>query len=106
MRPHVGHHFQKQMRVVDAQHAQAENFIHVQQVPQIGAREMPAGEAVAAFLDGPEIRLAGAAFDAEAPWRVKAVPLRATRVGSTQSNMSTPRAISSTICAGVPRPIA
>src|SRR2546427_4018249 len=40
------------------------------------------------------------------PLAVKAVPLRATRVGSTQSNISTPRATSSTNCAGVPRPIA
>jgi hypothetical protein len=40
------------------------------------------------------------------PRRVKAVPLRATRVGRTQSNMSTPRATNSTICAGVPKPMA
>ena len=32
---------------------------------------------------------------AKVPFGVKAVPLRATRVGKTQSNMSTPRATNS-----------
>jgi tRNA/tmRNA/rRNA uracil-C5-methylase (TrmA/RlmC/RlmD family) len=37
--------------------------------------------------------------------RVNAAPLRATRVGCTQSNMSTPSAIIFKICGGVPSPI-
>ena len=40
------------------------------------------------------------------PAAVKAVPLRATRVGKTQSNISMPRATISTICGGVPKPMA
>ena len=46
-----------------------------------------------------------AALMATLPWRVSAVPWRATRVGITQSNMSTPRATHSAICVITPRPI-
>ena len=42
------------MRVVDAHHAQAEDFVHVQQMPEIRAGEMFAGETVAAFLNRAE----------------------------------------------------
>src|SRR5205085_7802593 len=57
MRAHVGHQFQEQVRVVDADHTQTENLIHVQQVPQIRAREVAACEALATFLDRREVRL-------------------------------------------------
>ena len=45
--PDIGHQFQIEVRVVDAQHAQAEDIAHVQQVPQVGAGEMAAGETIA-----------------------------------------------------------
>src|SRR5258705_9922947 len=55
MRANVGHYAQIHMGVVDAHHAQAENFVHVEQVAQIGACEVPAREAFAAFFDGTEV---------------------------------------------------
>ena len=39
------------------------------------------------------------------PWRVKSQPLRALRVGSTQSNMFMPAATASMMSSGVPTPI-
>ena len=39
------------------------------------------------------------------PFQVKSIPLRPLRVGITQSNMSTPRAMPSRMLAGVPTPI-
>src|ERR1039458_6791248 len=65
-RPHLCHGSQIHVCVMDAQHAQAEDFAHVEQVPQIRTREMPASKAIAAFLDWPEIRFAGAGLDAQA----------------------------------------
>ena len=64
MRPGIGHRSQIHVRVVHAQHAQAEDFIHVQQMPEVGTSEMLAGEAAATFLDGTEIRLELSTFDA------------------------------------------
>ena len=47
----IGHRLQIHVRVVNAQHPQAENLIHVQQMPQIGARKIFARVTFTAFLD-------------------------------------------------------
>jgi hypothetical protein len=49
---------------VQADHAQAEDFVHVQQMAQIGAREMFAGKTFAAFFDRAEVGFVGAALQA------------------------------------------
>src|SRR6185369_133332 len=41
--PGVGHDFDEDVRVMDADHAQAEDFVHVQQMPKVRPREMFAG---------------------------------------------------------------
>ena len=60
----IGHQLDVHVRVMDADEAQAENFVGLEQMPHVGAREEFAGEAFAAFFDGPEVRLVRAAFDA------------------------------------------
>src|SRR6266404_3206859 len=50
------HHADKHSRVVHTQHAQAQDFSHIQQVTQMSAGKISASEAVAIFFDGPKIR--------------------------------------------------
>src|SRR5436190_1276639 len=65
MRADRRHYPEVHMAVVDADHAQAENFADVQQVAEICARKVFARIAIAAFLQWPKIRFVCAAFDAE-----------------------------------------
>ena len=65
VRSHVFHHFDVHVRVVNAQHAQPENLVHVQQMPQIRACESLAGEAFAAFLNRTPVALVEAGLDAD-----------------------------------------
>ena len=104
--PRPGGEGQVEMQIVEGKQPQTEDFPGPEKVPQIGPGE-------AARRAGGRFRKAAAG-----PWRgsrflmwigpssVKAMPWRAIRVGITQSNMSTPRAIISRICGGVPRPMA
>ena len=52
--------------VVDAEHAEAEDFADVKEMAQVGAGEVAAGEAVAVVFDGTEVGFVCATFDADA----------------------------------------
>ena len=60
------HGSDKHAGVVNAEHAKAENFTDVEEVPQVGASEMAASEAIAVFFDGAEVGFVRTGFDADA----------------------------------------
>ena len=85
---------------------QAEQLLLVDEVADVGARETLARGARAVLVQ--RARVAGEAGVPEvqpALPRQRALPVRAVRVGSTQSNMSTPRAITSSMPSGSPMPM-
>ena len=70
---------------------------------QVGARKVPAGVAAAVRIGRPRVLgVPGILDDEQAVPRCSSWPLRALRVGSTQSNMSMPRATHSTRSSGMP----
>jgi hypothetical protein len=60
------HRSDEHASVVYAEHTEAENFADVEEMAQVGASEIAAGEAVAVFFDGAEVRFVSAGFNADA----------------------------------------
>ena len=76
-----------------------------EKVPQIGARKVPACVAAALRIGRRLVLGVAGVLDDEGPVAVRSWPFRAFRVGSTQSNMSMPRATHSIRSSGMPVPI-
>ncbi len=87
---HFRHDDLVEMQVVDGVELCAQDFAGAVQVVQVGAAEVLAGVAGAAFVYRAFVELVFGVFDFKSPKRVNSQPLRALRVGMTQSNMSTP----------------
>ena len=90
---------------MEREQAQAEQLVLVHEVTDVGAGEARAGGAVAAVLERRLVAREAGVADVEPALAVSAVPLRAVRVGSTQSNMSMPASITSRIPSGSPMPM-
>ena len=79
--------------VVQAHEPVREDLAGLKEVPQVGAREACARATGTFGSIGPRSSRAPALRSERRPSGVSALPLRARRVGTTQSNMSTPSAI-------------
>ena len=91
---------------MEREQAKAEQLVLVHEVPDVGAREacVQAGQSqVSSSGAGSRAKRALRRF--RRPSQVIALPVRAVRVGSTQSNMSTPASITSRIPSGSPMPM-
>ena len=95
------HQGQVVVEVVQRGEAEVGELLRAEEVVDVGAAVAPAGRAVALRIDGALVVLVLRPFDID----LKRVPLRALRVGMTQSNMSMPRSMFSIRSSGVPTPI-
>ena len=75
---------------MNGEQSQAESLVLGDQMADVGAREAAAGRAVAVASSGRASRAKRAFFRFSARSQVSAEPVRPSRVGSTQSNMSMP----------------
>ena len=91
---------------MQAEQAQAEELLLVDEVADVRAGEAGARGAGAVLVERPSDRAAKRALRRlSRPSQVSAEPVRAVRVGRTQSNMSTPRSITSRMPSGSPMPM-
>ena len=93
------------LQVVHGRQAVIEQLLGVVEMREIGAAVRRAALARAARLDGARIVAVLGVGDVEPPARMNSWPLRALRVGITQSNMSMPARIPARRSSGVPTPI-
>jgi hypothetical protein len=103
--PELLHQLLIVVEVVQGTEMSAENLADAVEVVQIGARKVPAGVARAGLVKRSRVVLVLGVAMRTSPWRVNRWPLRALRVGSTQSNMSIPSSTAATRSSGVPTPI-
>ena len=99
-RTDLPHQLQVEMQVVQRRQAQSEDLIAAIQVAQVGARIAPQVEQLQAGSIGPVSAWCAALRMLMTPEDVNRWPLRACRVGITQSNRSTPRATAATMSCG------
>ena len=78
------------MQVVNGVELGAQDFVAFVEVVQVGATEVLAGVAVAVLIQWRRIALVAVIAQFEHPRDVNILPLRALRVGITQSNISIP----------------
>ena len=90
---------------MQAQEPEAEDLLLVDEMADVGAAEPRARRAAAALVERTRIARELALRRLSRPSHVSALPVRAVRVGRTQSNMSTPRAITSITPSGSPMPM-
>ncbi|SUA24428.1 Uncharacterised protein [Neisseria gonorrhoeae] len=102
---HFRHDDLVEMQVVDGVQLRAQDFAGAVQMVQVGAAEILAGVAGAAFVYRTLVGLVFGVLIFKSPKRVNSQPLRALRVGITQSNISMPCATPYTRSSGVPTPI-
>ncbi len=99
------HEVQVEIQVVDGVEPGAQDLVALVQVPQVGPGIVAAGVAAAFRVDGAGVRWHGRIANIQHAVWVNRWPLRAWRVGITQSNMSTPRATAAIRSSGRPTPI-
>lgn len=99
------HQSQQVAQIVDGRQPSAGDFSRLDEVADIRAGEIPAGVAVAAFLDRAEIVGILRVSDDQPALIGEAGAVARNAVASTQSNMSMPRYTPSTRQSGLPTPI-
>ena len=90
---------------MQAQKPEAQQLLLVDQVANVGPGEARAGGARAALLERPRIAGEPGVPQVQRPVAVSAEPVRAVRVGRTQSNMSIPAPITRRIPSASPIPM-
>ena len=101
-----GDEVEQEAQIMQAEEAQTEDLLLIDEMADVGAAEcrVQAGQAQPSS-SGRGSRAKRAFRRLSRPSQVSALPVRAVRVGSTQSNMSTPRAITSIMPSGSPMPM-
>lgn len=101
----AAHQVQQEIKVVVGQQPGGKDFVLLAQMAQVGLGIVGAGVAGAVGVQGVKSSSCFLFLMTTFPTVVRAVPLRAMRVGRTQSNMSTPLSTPSIRQSGVPTPM-